>query len=1086
MPIKACADKLKREAEQFGNPPVFPRGDLSVSEDTPLSPHQKEDKSIEQVIASRGKSKKSKAMAKTGPGKFQWQIMADLGVSDEEIAKFMDPTYWLTYFPPHCQHDVSLIGFKVDWRRSFVTTDFNPYYDSFVRWQFKKLKELGFIKFGKRNTIFSPLDGQPCMDHDRSEGENVGPQEYTLIKMRAVAPLVSALAPLAGKDGKRPIYFVAATLRPETMYGQTNFYMGPDLDYLAIEMKNNSIFICCERSARNMAFQDMTPEYGKFTVLAKFKGTDLFGSGVEAPLTKYPVIYGLPMFSVRADKGTGVVTSVPSDSPDDYAALKDCKEKQPLREKYGLTDAMVLPFEPIPIIDIPGLGKFAAVDTCERMKISSQNDRQKLAEAKDYVYLKGFYEGILAIGPHTGEKVSEVKKVIQNELVEAGQALVYQEPEKLIVSRSGDECVVALCDQWYLDYGMEEWKNNTKMAFENVETFCEETNNMFKATFDWLKEHACSRSFGLGSRVPWDEQYLIESLSDSTIYMAYYTICHLLQGDVNGHKVGPLGITVEDLIPEVWDYIFCLRTDLPKTKVSKDKFDQLKRSFLYWYPCDLRVSGKDLVPNHLTYYLYNHVAMWDPTKYQNRFIPKAIRANGHVLLNGEKMAKSTGNFLTLKDSIEKYSADGTRLALADAGDSTEDANFLEKTADTGLLRLYTWIEWVRELLSKKDELRTGEKTFVDKVFETEMTRLTAEAKAAYDKSMFRDSVKFGIFELQTARDTYKELSMNDLHRDVILKYIEIQTIVMSPICPHIAEYTWKLIGKSGSVLQQQWPVMPEIDTTLMRASRYIQETLPEFRARLRTILSKLGTGKAVPIVAVIQVAKGYPNWQVVVMKNLKEIYKSNNGTLPENRDLASKLLKLPELRKFSGKVMSFVQVLREKIVTDGVDSALSESFDVDEVKIWRECEAYLKATLELEQVDIEHVGEEVPGSRPGRPLINYSAPPYVQVRLVNPEPCTPHFEISVPVVNGDSIGKLLARIKRSIDRSIPVETKIYAYCDPAVARTMPPVPKEALVELDENVQLEVETKPSEKVIVKIGSKSVDTSKEMLYVTSPAF
>jgi leucyl-tRNA synthetase len=45
----------------------------------------------------------------------------------------------------------------------------------------------------------------------------------------------------------------------------------------------------------------------------------------------------------------------------------------------------------------------------------------------------------------------------------------------------------------------------------------------------WLQQWACSRSFGLGSRLPWDEQYLIESLSDSTIYMAYYTVAHVIQ-----------------------------------------------------------------------------------------------------------------------------------------------------------------------------------------------------------------------------------------------------------------------------------------------------------------------------------------------------------------------------------------------------------------------------------------------------------------------------------------------------------------------------------------------------------------------------
>jgi len=46
-----------------------------------------------------------------------------------------------------------------------------------------------------------------------------------------------------------------------------------------------------------------------------------------------------------------------------------------------------------------------------------------------------------------------------------------------------------------------------------------------------------------GSRIPWDEQYLIESLSDSTIYMAYYTISHLLHGGTyDASQPGPLGI----------------------------------------------------------------------------------------------------------------------------------------------------------------------------------------------------------------------------------------------------------------------------------------------------------------------------------------------------------------------------------------------------------------------------------------------------------------------------------------------------------------------------------------------------------------
>lgn len=98
------------------------------------------------------------------------------------------------------------------------------------------------------------------------------------------------------------------------------------------------------------------------------------------------------------------------------------------------------------------------------------------------------------------------------------------------MSRSGDECVVALCDQWFLDYGNQEWKNQALKALDNMNVYYDEVKRNFIRCINWLHEYACSRTYGLGTKVPWDTQWLIESLSDSTIYMAYYTIAHYLQG----------------------------------------------------------------------------------------------------------------------------------------------------------------------------------------------------------------------------------------------------------------------------------------------------------------------------------------------------------------------------------------------------------------------------------------------------------------------------------------------------------------------------------------------------------------------------
>lgn len=134
----------------------------------------------------------------------------------------------------------------------------------------------------------------------------------------------------------------------------------------------------------------------------------------------------------------------------------------------------------------------------DQLKIQSQNDKIKLAEAKEIAYLKGFYDGVLLIGPHKGKKIQDIKKLIQKDMVNSGTAVIYYEPEKTIISRSNDECVVALCNQWYLDYGEETWKKETLEALKNLDTFHDEVRKNFIVCLDWLHEHACSRTYGLG------------------------------------------------------------------------------------------------------------------------------------------------------------------------------------------------------------------------------------------------------------------------------------------------------------------------------------------------------------------------------------------------------------------------------------------------------------------------------------------------------------------------------------------------------------------------------------------------------------
>lgn len=412
----------------------------------------------------------------------------------------------------------------------------------------------------------------------------------------------------------RKIYLCAATLRAETMFGQTNCFVLPEGLYGLYEMKNDELFVMSKRAARNMAFQELTKEDTKYPEVATVMGEKLLGKKLKAPLTKYEFVYALPLTTIKMNKGTGIVTSVPSDSPDDFAMLRDLQTKKGMREKYNIQEEWCVPFEPIPIIDVPELGDLCAPVLCEKLKVQSHKDEAKLKEAKTQAYNEGFYKGVMKVGPYAGQPVEQAKPLMKKYLVDSNEAIIYHEPEGEVVSRSGDDCVVALKFQWMLNYGEEQWKQDVKthIESENFKTYNPKTQEEFNKILNWLKEWGCSRTAGLGTKLPWDDTFLVESLSDSTIYMAYYTVCHLLQGGViDGSKVGPLGIKPEELTIAAFDYVFLGKDyNADECPIPEDKLKIMRHEFNYWYPMDLRVSGKDLIRNHLTMSLYNHAAIW--------------------------------------------------------------------------------------------------------------------------------------------------------------------------------------------------------------------------------------------------------------------------------------------------------------------------------------------------------------------------------------------------------------------------------------------------------------------------------------------
>ncbi|KAK5112029.1 hypothetical protein LTR62_004563 [Meristemomyces frigidus] len=1006
MPIKSCADKLAQEMEMFGE--NFERcelnhvqGDEQQGQENgqgmsngrePEVPAPTQETTREDI--TKFGTKKSKAAAKTNVAlKYQFQIMLALGIPLEEIKLFAKPSHWLQHFPPLCQRDLTNLGCRVDWRRSFVTTDANPYYDAFVRWQMNRLKEMGKIKFGKRYTVYSPKDGQACMDHDRSAGEGVGVQEYTALKLRVKEWPEAAESKVQGKvpEGAN-VYFVPATLRPETMYGQTHCFVGPNITYGIYEVKKGEeYFFISDRAARNMAYQSIFPQpfkWGEYTKVTEVQGSEVVGTLVKAPLSIHKDgIRILPMESVKASKGTGVVTSVPSDSPDDYATMMDLiKKADYYKIKKEWADVEILP-----IIETPSYGNLTAKFLVEKMKIMSPKDAKQLAEAKDLAYKEGFYQGKMCYGEFSGKSVEEAKPLVRQQLIDAGDAFAYAEPEGLVISRSGDECVAGHLDQWFINYGTpersgdEQWQPAVLEHIKNengegLNTFSTEVKNSFVQVMDWLAQWACARSYGLGTRLPWDHSQLVESLSDSTVYMAYYTFAHLLHKDIYGRERGAADVGADEMTDEIWDYLFCRTDTIPSsTSIKKETLERMRREFEYWYPLDVRISGKDLIQNHLTFFLYIHVALFKP-----EFWPKAIRVNGHLMLNGEKMSKSTGNFLTLADATTKFGADATRIAMADAGDGIEDANFEEAVANSNILRMYELRGWCEsmvhearllkdgetytqvregsERIKNPDSIqRTGPKTFWDEMFENELNGLVKIAGQEYELTNYKSALKSGLYDFISARDFYREATKAagvGMHHECVTRYIELQALMVTVVAPHWAEHIWlEVLKKSGSVQHALFPSVSATKPELDSAREYVRTTTSNITSAEGAQLKKMAKGKQTSYDPKkekrlsIFAATAYPAWQDGVIEIVRQHFHDMK------LDVAGVSKAVPKAE--SKRAMPFVQTLK-KSLESGMDSetVFQRRLAFDEVAVLGEMVAGLRQVVQkCGSVEVIVVGE---------------------------------------------------------------------------------------------------------------------------------
>jgi leucyl-tRNA synthetase len=666
-------------------------------------------------------------------------------VPQNVLDEFVDPLTIVRHFAQEYQRVMTACGLSIDWRRRFITVD--PTYSKFIEWQWKHLYNAGHVIKGVHPVRYCTVDENPVGDHDLLEGDKAEVIKFTLVMFQ----FGDAFIP-------------TATLRPETIHGVTNLWANPNVTYVKV-LIDGKAWIISKEAAEKLELQDHTVE-----IKEDVPGSALIDKTVTHPLCgEVPI---LPADFVDPDMATGMVMSVPAHAPFDYIALRDLQRAG----KYTY-------IKPIPLIKVEGYGEVPAQDAVERSGITHQMDN-RMETLTQEIYSAEFSKGKLF--PKYGGKPVKFARddVAALMIAQYNSTIMYEFDTRPVVCRCGNKVKVKILhDQWFLKYSDPIWKKEVADHLKDMALVPPEVRVEFDRTVDWLKDWACTRRVGLGTRFPWDTTQLIEPLSDSTVYMAYYTIAHRIR------EIEPKYLT-----PEVFDYIYLGRKspDLPEKK----KLDAMREEFLYWYPYNFRFSAKDLISNHLTFQIFHHVTIFPKDK-----LPLGMVVFGMGLLNGAKMSSSKGNVFLLEDAVNEFGADTVRMFLMGSAEPWQDfdwRNELVISTKKQIERFYTTV------LNAKDA--QGEPHDIDRWLVSRLQEHIERTTAALENFQTRQALQESSYAIEADLKWYRRrLPENCDGSRELATLCSVWIRLLAPFIPFTAEHLWQDLAGEGLVSFAPWP-----------------------------------------------------------------------------------------------------------------------------------------------------------------------------------------------------------------------------------------------------------------------------------------
>ncbi len=837
----------------------------------------------------------------------------------EEAARFLGDEY---------RRLLPQLGTLVD-DTTYVTT-IDDDYRRFIGWQMRTLAAAGEVVQGSYFASVCPVCGPVAVDTSETDLDSGGDAEVVRF----------VLVPFALEDGRT---LLAATLRPETVFGVTNLWLAPD-EELAVWHLGSAEFLVAKSGADHLVEQ----HGGRLGHAVA--ASELLGRSVRVPLADRSV----PILSsalVDPEIGTGVVMSVPAHSPADAAGLRELPAEQ--RAALGAPPVLIeisresaLTASEEALVDGEGTpAERALVATGVR----SLGDVRALEEATERLYRLEFVRGRLVVGPLAGRSVREAREEVGKRLAGSGGPGELQEFSKPVICRNGHRVIIRrVHDQWFLRYSDPEWKARTLAGVARLATWPREYGRELPGIVEWFADRPCARKGPwLGTPLPMDPEWVIEPIADSTFYMAYYIVRRF----VRSGALAPVQLT-----DAFFDYVF-RGTGPGEPSVPRALLEEVRQEFLYWYPLDINMGGHEHKSVHFPVFLYAHARLLPP-----ELAPRSIYVNGWITgPSGGKLSKKEvtlkGLIPPIQGALERWGPDALRLYYVSAASPSSDIEWNSGLVDAARERLAE----IERLVRESRGTGNGPPELDDWLL-SRMHGIVARVRAGFDETDLRpvtEEVYFGIPAL--LRRYY---ARGGAAGDATDRVGRAWTILLSPITPHVAEEVGE--GRFPTLVAQlPFPSADEFRPAPDAEAReaYLDRVEEDLRAVLRPAQER---HEPTPTEAIFYLAEP---WKALVEAWMRESISA--GETPTVRAVMQRAEGHPELAAFRREIPRYVERVAPLLRSERPDPGPA----VDEAATLRSAEGYLSRRLGFGSLRVLRESEAAHDdprnrrerSRPGRP-----------------------------------------------------------------------------------------------------------------------